>query len=135
MILKKSDIKKLYEAGTDFYAALDGEDDREWAAFSKASREIARNANADYGGKIYRDLVNAVYERVVSEPVDMLCEVLDALWVDVDFGNDATLGKAIAMLRAEYELAINHPFVYNPIGYALYKTWEKFGKGEEKHES
>lgn len=46
--------------------------------------------------------------------------------------NDAKLEKAITMLRAEYEAASNQPFVYNPIGYALYKTWMKFDKEEEK---
>ena len=45
--------------------------------------------------------------------------------------SDAKLEKAIAMLRAEYEKASNQPFVHNPIGYALYKTWKEFDEENE----
>lgn len=44
---------------------------------------------------------------------------------------DAKLEKAIAMLRAEYEAASNQPFVRDPIGYALYKTWKEFDEQSE----
>lgn len=36
------------------------------------------------------------------------------------------LRKVVRQLCTEYEKAKNNPIVYNPIGYALYKTWEKY---------
>lgn len=49
--------------------------------------------------------------------------------------NEAKLEEAIAMLRAEYELASNQPFIRDPISYALYKTWKEFDEQSESQKN
>ena len=34
-----------------------------------------------------------------------------------------TLDKAIELLKLNYDKAITNPTIYNPIAWALYKTW------------
>lgn len=34
-----------------------------------------------------------------------------------------TIEKAIEQLRAEYDKAKDKDWIYDPVGYALYKTW------------
>jgi hypothetical protein len=36
------------------------------------------------------------------------------------------LQKVVRQLCEEYEKAKNNPIVHNPIGYALYQTWNKY---------
>lgn len=44
------------------------------------------------------------------------------------------LDKAIEMLKEEYERAVKLDFVYDPIAYALFQTWEKFYKRGVKND-
>lgn len=45
-----------------------------------------------------------------------------------------SLGKAIEILRAEYERAVKLEWVHNPIAYALYQTWKKADERSKKDE-
>lgn len=43
------------------------------------------------------------------------------------------LDKAIETLKREYKKALASSYVYNPIGYALYKTWRQFDRKKDKY--
>jgi hypothetical protein len=86
MILKKSDIKKLYEAGVAYYKAPSSNDCDEHRAYADVSYCIADSVDRYYG-EIYRDLAHAVYDGEFENPVDKLCEVLGVLGIEVDYDN------------------------------------------------
>ena len=43
-----------------------------------------------------------------------------------------TIEEAIAMLRKNYERAKTLKYVYNPLGWALYRTWRYYDKKEKE---
>lgn len=40
-----------------------------------------------------------------------------------------TIDRAIEILREEYERACKNPIVWNPVAYALYRTWKRCDNG------
>lgn len=43
-----------------------------------------------------------------------------------------TLDKAIEILKLNYDKAVTNPTIYNPIAWALYKTWRAADSKEKK---